>query len=282
MHRFTKGNDGFPAAAYDAGPKGCNIRVEVWMPPTKRNMRRKDRTNLQNLYSIEADMHCHTLASTHAYSTVAEMAEYASKKGLKAFAVTDHGPSMPDSPHLWHFEGLNSLPDFCGGVHVFSGAEADIMDFQASLDLPQGCLQKLDWVVASFHEPCCPHGTEEQHTQAYLALADNPYVSVIGHSAGENYRYDYEKVLPVFRDRHKLVEINNNQASTENCRKLALLCKKLGVPVVVSSDAHCCYHMGRVQEALGLLASIEFPPGLIINGTMAVLKDWMLRRERPL
>lgn len=230
-------------------------------------------------YSIEADMHCHTLASTHAYSTVAEMVSYAAKIGLKAFAVTDHGPSMPDSPHLWHFGGLNSLPDYMEGIRVFSGAEVDIMNFDAELDLPQDCLSSLDWVVASFHEACCPHGTYQQHTQTYLKLAENPYVSAIGHSAGQNYLYDFEKVLPVFRDKHKLVEINNNQAETDLCRQLALLCKNLRVPVVVSSDAHCCYNLKNVQKSLSLLESIEFPPELIMNRRLETLEKWMLMNK---
>lgn len=231
-------------------------------------------------YFVEADMHCHSLVSTHAYSTIEEMARYASKIGLKAFAVTDHGPKMPDSPHLWHFAGLNSLPDYIYGVRIFSGAEVNIMDFDASLDLPLDCLECLDWVVASLHEACCPHGTVEQHTQTYLKLAKNPYICAIGHSAGDSYMYDYQKVLPVLRDSNILVEINNNQADTANCKKLALLCKELRVPVVVSSDAHCCYNLRRVQKSLSLLESIDFPTELIINRTMDALLDWMSKYKK--
>lgn len=38
---------------------------------------------------IQADLHCHSLASSHAYSTVDEMAAAARRYGLKAFALTD-------------------------------------------------------------------------------------------------------------------------------------------------------------------------------------------------
>lgn len=224
-------------------------------------------------------MHCHTLASTHAYSTVTEMAAYAAKIGLKAFAVTDHGPAMPDSPHLWHFGGLNSLPDYIDGVRVFSGAEVNLIDFDANLDLPQDCLKSLDWVVASLHEATCPHGTVDNHTQAYIKLADNPYVTVIGHSAGDNYLYDYEKVLPIFKEKHKIVEINKNQANSENCRQLALLCKKFEVPVVVDSDAHNCYALRNVQGALDMLMSIAFPPELIINRKFEIVQAWTRNKK---
>lgn len=45
-----------------------------------------------------ADLHTHTLASAHAYSTVTENTVQAEKTGLKIMAVTDHGPQMEDAP----------------------------------------------------------------------------------------------------------------------------------------------------------------------------------------
>ena len=42
---------------------------------------------------IIADMHTHTVASTHAYSTIKEMAEAARDAGLEYLAITDHTPA---------------------------------------------------------------------------------------------------------------------------------------------------------------------------------------------
>ena len=58
---------------------------------------------------IQADLHTHTIASTHAYSTISENCIWAEKYGLKAVAMTDHAMKMPDSPHVWHFENLKAL-----------------------------------------------------------------------------------------------------------------------------------------------------------------------------
>ena len=41
---------------------------------------------------IIADLHTHTLASTHAFNTVTEMARAAFEMGHRAIAITDHGP----------------------------------------------------------------------------------------------------------------------------------------------------------------------------------------------
>lgn len=45
------------------------------------------------------DTHAHTVASTHAFSTVDEYFKEAAEKGLQLFSITDHGPDMPDAPH---------------------------------------------------------------------------------------------------------------------------------------------------------------------------------------
>ncbi len=49
------------------------------------------------------DLHMHTVASTHAYSTLHDYIAEAKRKGIKLFAITDHGPDMADAPHHWHF-----------------------------------------------------------------------------------------------------------------------------------------------------------------------------------
>ena len=40
------------------------------------------------------DLHMHTVASTHAYSTLHDYIAEAKRKGIKLFAITDHGPDM--------------------------------------------------------------------------------------------------------------------------------------------------------------------------------------------
>ena len=53
---------------------------------------------------LEADLHVHTLASSHAYSTITEIARWSADIGLNAVAFTDHGSAMPDAPHIWHLQ----------------------------------------------------------------------------------------------------------------------------------------------------------------------------------
>lgn len=62
------------------------------------------------------DLHMHTVASTHAYSTLSDYIAEAKRKGIKLFAITDHGPDMEDAPHHWHFINMRIWPRLVDGV----------------------------------------------------------------------------------------------------------------------------------------------------------------------
>ena len=51
---------------------------------------------------ILIDLHNHTIASGHAYSTIQEIAKEASNKGMKYIGITDHGPSLQGAADVWH------------------------------------------------------------------------------------------------------------------------------------------------------------------------------------
>lgn len=48
---------------------------------------------------IELDVHTHTIASGHAFSTLQEMAQAAADKGLKVLGITEHSPGVPGTCH---------------------------------------------------------------------------------------------------------------------------------------------------------------------------------------
>lgn len=233
---------------------------------------------------ITADTHCHTIASTHAYSTVLENVYAAKKKGLKAIAITDHAPQMPDAPHIWHFENLDTIPHKIDGVTVLRGAEVNICDYNGGLDLSDAVLKSLDWVVASLHAPVCPPSSEENITRAYLNAAENPYIDVIGHSGQEKFKYDYEKVIPYFKECGKLIEFNEGSLrvrrdAAENCVKIAKICKKYEVPVVVNSDAHFAFAIGEFPKTLQMLDELDFPEELIVNADIQRLYSYIYKKR---
>ena len=238
----------------------------------------------EGLMEIKTDIHCHTIASDHAYSTLLELAKAASDKGLEAIAVTDHCPALGDAPHPWHFECLKGLPDQICGVRVLSGCEVNIIDKEGHLDLEERVLAMLDIVVASVHNPVYQQLDLPDNTQTYLNVLENPYVDILGHSGNPRCRYEIETVLNRAKEMHKFIEINNNTFNTrpdnvEICREIAKRAKELGVGVVVNSDAHFCLDIGSFDHAIKMLREIEFPEELIINRNLNSLKQALKPRK---
>lgn len=233
---------------------------------------------------IIADLHTHTIASTHAFATATEMIKEASALGLYAIALTDHGRTMPGAPGAYYFESLHAIPSMMYGVRVLKGIEANIVDYNGKLDASDKLLDSLDWVVASMHTVTLPEKpTVEKCTQAYLQLAENKNVNVIGHSGTPYYKYDYEAVIPVLAKNGVLIEINdstfrNKKDSMSNCCEIIKLCKKYNARICVDSDAHYFTYLGRVNSTLEILQELDFPPELIVNSSVKNLNEYL--RER--
>lgn len=237
--------------------------------------------------NIKVDTHTHTIASTHAYSTIQELAYAASKCGLEAIAVTDHGMCLSDAPHAWHFHNLKNIPRELFGVKILYGIEANIIDSEGNIDpLEKSILQKLDIVNASIHAPCYSGSSFEDNTNAYTNIVLNPDIDIICHSGSAAYPYDYEKIILLAKQNNKLIEINNHsfhvrKSSIPNCIEIARLCKRFEVGVVVTSDAHISYDLGNYSLALDMLKDIDFPSELIMNRSFEDLSGFFEKKGKP-
>lgn len=241
--------------------------------------------------NLIADTHTHTIASTHAYGTVMENVHEAAKKELYAVAITDHGFAMPGSPGKWYFENLRALPRYLEGVLLLRGEEANITDFDGTTDLVPKDLDSLDWVVASFHKPVVEkllggrEPTKKQVSDAWLAVAGNPHINVIGHCGTAEFEFEYEKVLPEFGRNGKLVELNegtfsSRRDSVPNCVRIMLLCKQHGVPIIVDSDAHFPTRVGDCPHCQKLLEEIDFPEELVVNSSVERFQAYLKQYTR--
>lgn len=237
------------------------------------------------MIKIIADMHCHTIASTHAYSTLKEMIAAAAERNLYAIAITDHGRAMPGAPGTYYFENLHNLPDTYLGVRVIKGIEANITDYNGSLDASTELLNSLDWVIASIHNPTINgERSVEACTNTWLKIAENPLVDVIGHCGTAGFEFDFERVIKSFADNGKIVEINNGSfkfrpKSIENCKKIARLCKKYGARVIIDSDAHFENMVGACEDAAAMLQEIDFPRELIVNADLDRFKRFLIEKN---
>lgn len=230
-----------------------------------------------------ADLHTHTIASSHAYSTILENAGAARERGICYLGMTDHGPMMEDAPHPWHFGNLGAIPKKLCGVKILRGIEANILP-GGGLDLDENLLRGLELVVASMHSPLHPAETKERNTLDYCVAVQNPFVDVIGHSASEHFPYDYDIVLPVVKKHDKIIEIKGrfySERVRDAYRRLALACMKYQVRIAVNSDAHFAYEIGAVQDGLRLVEEIGYPKEWIVNCSCENMERYLAgRKER--
>ena len=224
---------------------------------------------------IVADLHTHTVASGHAYSTVNELAQEAARKGLSAIALTDHGPALPGGPHLYHFGAMRFFPQSIQGVRILTGVEANIIDLNGTLDLPEEYLQKLDFVMAGLHEGCGMDGLgADQNTRAVIAAMSNPRVKAISHPGNPVFPLHYETIVEAARQTGTALEINNSsfvisrKGSRPNCESLAELIAHAGTPVIVGSDAHIAQVVGEFTAALEVLECAGVREEQVINSSL--------------
>lgn len=229
----------------------------------------------------EADLHVHTVASGHAYSTIGEIALEAKARGLKMVGMTDHGPGLPGGPHPYHFMALRFVPEVLHGVRVLRGIEANVMA-DGQIDLEDALLAKLDLVMVGFHEECgFDERGAEANTAAVLALMEDPRIHVLTHPGNPNFPLDYEAVARAGAATGTALEINNSsftvsrKGSDANCRELARHCARFGTPVCVGSDAHIAQGVGEFEAALEVMAECGIAWEQVINRTAAATLDFL-------
>ena len=219
-----------------------------------------------------ADLHTHTIVSGHAYSTLMENAKYASEIGLKILGVTDHGPNMPGAPDLWYFGNFKVLPRELFGVKMLYGCEANIIDYEGNLDIPEEIQKGLDIMIVSMHEPLMEGGNSaDKNTSAILKVMDNPYVTILGHIGNPRFPIHEDDIIKKAIEKNILIEINNSsfvtsrKGSDKNCTSIAKLCKEFGSQFIVNSDAHFCFSIGNFSVVDKMLKEIDMPEELVIN-----------------
>lgn len=231
-----------------------------------------------------ADLHVHTIASGHAYSTVLEIARVAADKGLAMIALTDHGPSMPGGPHAYHFSNQLAIPEEIYGVRVLKGIEANIVDREGGLDLDEDRLAKLDIVLAGLHTFCAPYGSPADNTAMLVRAVANEWVDVVVHPGNPEYLIDEEAVVRAAAEHGVALEINNSsltvvrKGSRPHCDNIACLAKEYGCKIMVGSDSHFAFSVGNFGAAAELIEKHGIPAELVLNTSVDLIMNHLERR----
>lgn len=219
------------------------------------------------------DLHTHTIASGHAYSSLQEMAQAAAQKGIEVLGITEHGPGVPNTCGRLYFKNSIVIPREMYGVKLLIGAELNILDTDGTIDGDEQMWKWLDLRIAGIHSVCWKGGTTDQNTSGMINAIHNPYIHIISHPADGTASLYFEPIVKAAKEAHTLLEINshslhpkrNKTEARDNNLELLRLCKQYDVPVILGSDAHISFSIGNYEYVLPLLAEAEFPDRLIMN-----------------
>lgn len=233
------------------------------------------------------DLHSHTIASSHAYSTIHDYIAEAKRKGIKLFANTDHGPAMADAPHYWHFVNLRVIPRIVDGVGILRGIEANIASIEGDTDCYGRTRESLDIVLAGFHEPVMAATNRGDHTRAMVGVIESGKVDIITHPGNTAFPIDIEMVVKAAARHNVALEVNNSSFNLSrkgceaNCRAIIEAARDFGATLSLGSDAHIALSLGEFGEALALIDEAGFPLERILNTSPRKLLDFLEQRGHP-
>ena len=224
--------------------------------------------------TILIDLHTHSISSGHGSTdTITDMAKAAAKSGIQILGISEHGPATAGSVKPSYFRSLKLASRKRFGITILYGAEVNIITPSGTLDLDDDGLSCLDYALVSIHPPTLTPYEHRDLTNAYVNAMDHPNVRFLGHIDDARFPVDFERLLTIAKEKGIYPEINNGslmpdayrKGGQENCRKILDICKKIQLPVLLSSDSHGTKNIGNIEYVIPLLKECNFPAHLIIN-----------------
>lgn len=190
-----------------------------------------------------------------------DMARAAGDLGWRFFGVADHSPVAVyahgvDGDRLRdQWRRIDAWNETGGNPRIVKGLEADVLT-DGALDIPEGCEDGLEYVVASIHSNF--RLTEEQQTERLLRAVAHPACRVLGHPTGRlllarpGYAVDLDKVLEACAEHGVAVEINASPYRLDLDWRWARRAVDLGLKLIVNPDAHSPDGLADVRWGLAV------------------------------
>lgn len=233
-------------------------------------------------YTPLFDLHTHSVRSGHGTTETVEMlCRTSCEKGVPILGISEHGPDTLGSADDNYFKNLKKAPRNQYGQELLFGVELNILDPDGNVDLPNDTIASLDYALISQHILNYEPRSMEDNTIAYINAMRHPNVHFIGHPDDDVYPLDRERLLYEAKIRHVYPEINNTslkplsyrEGGQKNCREILTICKKLDLPILMSSDSHGSANICNFSNIYPLLIEIDFPARLVINTSIDMLKS---------
>jgi DNA polymerase (family 10) len=265
-----------------------------WVPPELRENRGEVEAalagtlpRLVELDDMRGDLQMHSTWSD-GKTSIEEMARACAGLGYQYLAITDHSQAMAMLAGLdpkrarQQWEEIDQVRERVPEIDILRSVEVDILK-DGALDLPDDVLEELDIVVISVHS--FMDQDRKTMTDRVLRAMSHPTVDILAHPTGrqlnrrEPFALDVEAVLEAAAELSVAVELNANPRRLDLSDAHVYRAKELGVPVVVSTDAHSPAGLADMRFGVDQARRAWLEPKDVLNARSAkALRKWLARR----
>jgi DNA polymerase (family 10) len=228
---------------------------------------------LVELGDIRGDLHVHT-QRTDGHDTIEALVEAAQRHGYEYLAITDHSQHVTVAHGLKpaqvraQVREIDRINGKLQGFTVLKATEVDILE-NGTLDLPDEILALLDLTVCSVHYKF--NLSLKRQTDRILKALESPYFHILAHPTGrligsrEPYQVDLEAILKAARAHGCCVELNGHPERLDLNDIHCKMAKDLGVPLVLSTDAHRLGDLDYMRFGVGQARRGWLEPADVLN-----------------
>lgn len=251
-----------------------------WIPPELREDRGEIAAALEaklprliTREDLRGDFQCHTVLSD-GDADLETMARAAEAQGLSYIVVSDHAQDLtrrygsPAAALRALREHVNAVNARLSSLQVLAGVEVEILP-DGTLEWPDALLAELDVVIAAQHAEL--GSTRDEMTQRLLKAMRHPHVDVIAHPTGrifgrrEPMDCDIDALFHGAAESGVALEMSAKPTRLDLNDLYARRAAALGIPLVISSDAHDADGFAALQYGITMARRAWLEPRHVLN-----------------
>lgn len=251
-----------------------------WIPPELREDRGEiDATaqgklpRLITLDDLRGDLQMHSTWSD-GKNSIEQMLEACVDRGYEYFALTDHSQALAMANGLdrkrlaEQWKEIDEIAARHPEIRFLKSLEVDILG-DGSLDMDDEMLEGLDMVLVSVHSRF--ELSEAKQTERVTRALQHPRVHVLAHPTGrilnrrKPFALDVDAVLQCAAEHRVAVELNAAPERLDLKDTHLMRARELGVPVVISTDAHSIRHLDWMRHGVEQARRAWLEPRHVLN-----------------
>ncbi len=229
------------------------------------------------MIKLPIDLHTHTIASGHAFCTVNELATRANELNMEAIAITDHGPGLPNGPHVYHFVNQWRFRKIAGKCKIFSGVEEDLSGSDGEVFLPENVLENLDVVLLGLHpypKGFVMNNDSKTVLKSLLKAMENPLIKGVTHPVNNWFDFNVKEIVKNAKPTGTAVELNLSKIKglEKKLEEFLDFVGEFDAPLMINSDSHAVTELGNFGDLQQFVDKIDMTK--VLNQSIESVEDF--------